>query len=165
MKHIVIAIAAALMLPASARSQEPNIAETKAWLESEGASFLYGVAHFAGGVTVQFNFADVALDNCVLSWTALEQTDEGKPEKTRISVPLKDVDTGGIEVRPGDEVFSDFVSVRTRKSVGPTISVKPADKPASTDSNAMMFVKADGQRVVNAVRRAALLCGAPASAF
>jgi hypothetical protein len=88
------------------------------------------------------------------------------PRSSSVSVPLKDLDVSSIKVdedkfmtdEPASEVF-----MRTREAAGATITSTtghPA-KALGIDVDS----KQDGERIANAIRHAATLCGAPASAF
>jgi hypothetical protein len=160
----------------------PTLAETAAWLETDGQALMHGGRiqldrRYSILSVSTYKYREVKVKDCTLSWTVdysfLLKT-PGKPDKKTnaswvVRIILKDLDTGGLAVQ-SDTRLSDepvyTVRIGTRAAVGATIVLREGEK-AEKKSAAFIYVhdQGDGQRLVNAIKRAAILCGAPAGPF
>jgi hypothetical protein len=140
----------------------PTLAETKHWIESEGPSIMRSTEVSRVGV-IESSVRDLLLDadQCVLSWTT--------NNNLKARIPLKDVDTGGFLVESNtflDSAPTFSLRIKTRASVGATMQGWYRGRQQLVDVlSANVKTQNDGERLANAIRRAAVLCGAPASAF
>jgi hypothetical protein len=141
-------------------SEGPSIAETKAWIESEGPAIMTSTEISRAGI-IKSSVTALKLDDCVLSWNA--------SNNLTARIPLKDVDTGGLLVDSStfmgsDPVFS--MRITTRASVGRTMTGWEYGRSALVDSlREHVRNREDGERLKKAIIHAAILCGAPASPF
>jgi hypothetical protein len=165
----------------------PTLADTKAWLESDGAAMLHSYRRrddrrFSMIEVTTDDASDVQLTDCVLSWKhttnfkilgAPPGVKNGFLSSAVYRVPLKDVDVAGVLVQSDssrrDKPVS-VVEIKTRAGAGATIAVEPVGKSAKKTEPARavqihVLNHDDGERVMKAVRRAAALCGAPTSPF
>ena len=148
----------------------PSLAETVQWLSREALPMLT-VTQIATDrsshmlVTSKWRISSLAVNDCVLSWTKRlsftissptgEQADPGKPFKE--TVPLKEVDVGGISVidLPPSQT-SDVPTPRVR------IPIRGQEGPAT---GLDVRNRGDGERVAKALKTAATLCGASTQPF
>lgn len=164
---IAMALAVALNGVIAVAGQEPTLEETKAWLESEGARDLVGASKL-GRSSSEVRLTEVKLDSCTLRYIV-----ESNGDRWRAAVPLKDLDIGSITLEPENDLYTLRVQLKTRVAAGETITWTPVTTTKRTDVNVIktdndfIFVMSSnhGDRVARAVRRAALLCGAPAPPF
>ena len=172
--------AMSLVLVLGCSDEGPSMAETKRWLETEAPAMLGAFESQLGDLilsTSDHSVANLALENCVLSWTSITKTkikvqtrEKNLDSKYTYRFPLRYLDLGGVRV---DQIQfmsdkpADVIRLPARSVAGATIiSVDSAGKE-SREKAAMLYVRSrdEGQRVVKAIRRAAQLCGAPANPF
>jgi hypothetical protein len=117
------------------------------------------------------------LVDCRLSWTLTGEIRIGKDTKGLTAVetiPLADVDMNGFEVKEAylasgntrtQPVFQ--VTVRTRRDAGETIlvSINGGANQFSASENIPAISREAGDRITNALRHAAKLCGSKPSVF
>jgi hypothetical protein len=187
---VLVSAPAAMPIPAVAQAGAraanvvpgPTMAETKSWLETEAPTFLrtggtkldkrYGI------LTVEHHGAtDVRLDSCALSWTSWstfelksQLGDKTDSSSRRTAVPLKDLDLNGFTVLTDSLLTSakQFVHMRTRAAVGKTITTSDNNgAPRNNEEIANLYVTGpdEAARIITAIKRGAILCGAPASPF
>jgi hypothetical protein len=141
-------------------AKEPTMAETKAWIEAEGPAIMQSVQISRAG-TFRSAVSDLVLHDCILSWNT--------SHNLHADVPLKDLDTGGLLVSSSTFMGSAptwSLRIKTRSSVGPTINGWDRSRQAMVDViSESVRNQEDGNRLAAAIRRAAILCGAPASPF
>jgi len=183
MKQIVLAAVATVSIIAvanaqnSAKPKPPTMAETVAWLTTDAAPLLTYTSGPKPGRpgSSRRSIRNLRIADCRMGWednNALNlNASTGQAEKTNTSVyrlALGDLDVGGIHVRPmapADYVIVEFGPRQSKPSIQYQIT-----SPAVQGSDSTRRVgfparsAADGQRVVEALKRAAVLCGAPASA-
>jgi len=161
---LFVLLAVGFVLDAQEAPREPTLAETKAWIESEGPAVLKTI-HLSSVGPIYSSVSDLVMIDCHLSWK--------NESKIIVNVPLKDLDVGGVILTPsalstaGDENL--MLRLKTRSSIGPTISKVDMGKKGKQDLVDTVVesvrTQGDGNRLVAAIRRAAILCGAPASPF
>ena len=190
----VAALFVTIALPLAARQDPPKLpdpgpgptmAETKAWLESDGVAFMSGATEliqFPGSsiLTVMTKEEqNLKLENCSLTWVGhitTKTTVPGKPDEidnsvTTYEMPMKDVDVAGVQVvprGPANDPSGFNVNVPIRAALGPTITYKSSrDNEPKKQAGAGFEVRteADGGRIAAAIKRAAILCGAPKGSF
>lgn len=157
----------------------PTMAQTKAWLESEGVR-LVSVRYYdptSTGSLSSFQGHGLELDGCTLAWnTADTLIVTGVFGKTLISdarliVPLARLDVGGVvaDERPASKTRSSgSYSVRMRVMADAGKAIRQVGERQSFESDrATMQVagREDAARLAKAIRRAAVLCGAAASPY
>ena len=148
-------------------AQEPTLAETTAWLEAEGPGLMQSTTIDRDLGAIKKSTTMLHLQSCTLSWTGTSSIGAGPVHQTAFKVPLKDLDTGGFVVMPA----GDRLQVKTRATVGSTMTGPPLGPPQPgwnglVDRVFVPVQNADAAgRLLNAIRRAAVLCGAPASVF
>jgi hypothetical protein len=174
----------------NASAQQPSMAETKSWLESEGQKSMRvtavktrDMAGLARADEKVQSVSDLKLDACALSWTeqADSKTTIGGKVLSEIrfrstnTVPLEDIQLSFSRVDV-DRAFGDApVYVVYMQTGRPTVSVlsgevagegqakgKPAPPKRYTERSAKILVNTldEAQRITDAVLRAAALCGA-----
>lgn len=159
----------------------PTLSQTKQWLEEEAMMFLHASGSLQIGQSVRstngWMTTDLRLTECKLKWKQHSWFDmSGRGPTSRDSsaywseVPLKDLEVRSVRVEDQKVVTAEpvqFIIVPTRQAVGETIKTWRDGKQPSSSGVANMFASSreNGQRVVNAIRRAAILCGAPNSPF
>jgi hypothetical protein len=161
-------------LHAQSAEKKPTLAETKAWLEQEAVPMLRAYGSRLGAFNVltseDHQVTRLQLDACRLAIadsSVHKVNDDVQVYRDTLLVPLKDLDVGSIEVKQF-QIMTDkpmtIITMHTRASIGKTIMAKPSGK---SDQVASMYVgdPQDGERIVTALKRAAILCGAPASPF
>ena len=182
MNQIVLAAVASVSIVAAANAQnstktkQPTMAETVAWLTTDASPLLTYTSPPKPGRpgSSRRSIRNLRIADCRMGWednNALNlNASTGQPEKTNTSVyraPLGDLDVAGIHVRPmpqADYVIVEFGPRQSKPSIQYQIT-----SPAVQGSDSTRRVgfparsAADGQRVVAALKRAAVLCGAPAS--
>jgi len=159
---VLVAAMTCAFSPVTFQAQEPSMVEIKAWLEQEAIGLLGGFL-LPGLENIPVSVTDLKLDNCVLGWT-MDAPRNSPP--VRISVPLKDLDINRLTVSGAGALSTDRVSIFLRASATTMITSAPTDGSATSMSVfSALHVRsvADGQRVANAIRRAATLCGAPST--
>jgi hypothetical protein len=139
----------------------PSIEETKAWIESEGPRIMDTTTHTRLG-EFKSSVSNLRFDtsSCRITWTM--------SNGLRASVPMADLDTGGLVVSAGTlfDAQTHTFTIKTRATVGPTIDGWYESKPKKVSEIAVDVVnQVDGDRLANAFKHAAILCGAPQSAF
>ena len=162
----------------------PTLSETKLWLETEGLPLLYAFSshldkQYLIGSSFLHRVSKITIDTCLLSFvtadTVIVNSQISKNTTTyewTYGIPLRDLDLGALTV--GDDRIEglmdeaeQFVRIKTRAAVGPTIHTKAKDGTRSVQSEARLFVhnREDGERVAKAIARAGKFCGAAASPF
>jgi hypothetical protein len=179
MKQIVLAAArSAIVAVANAQNstrKQPTMAETVAWLTTDAAPLLTYTSGPKPGRPgpSRRSIHDLRIVDCRMGWedsNALNlNASTGKAEKVNTSTyraPLGDLDVAGIHLRtfPQDKYVIVEFGPRQSKPAIPYRITSPA--PQSPDSTRRVGFAArsadDGKRVVAALKRAAVLCGAPA---
>lgn len=183
MKHIVLAVAATCSIIAtvgaqnSGNAKQPTLAETVSWLMTEAPPILtytQGPRPGRPGMSRRW-IHDLRIVDCRMGWEdshALNvNATTGKAEKVNASeyrVPLGDLDVAGIHLRtfaPDDYVIVEF-GPRSSKPGIPYRVTSPVPVQRSDTARFVGFAvrsSDDGKRVAAAIKRAAILCGAPAS--
>jgi hypothetical protein len=171
--------------PAPVIPPGPTVAETKAWLELEAVPILQldeSKTDRTVGIrtTRSYHASAVSYEACKLSITfksGIEFVDTSgriKPKATPatpnlIAMNMKDLDVGGVLVHAStDYSVEPTYSLRfgARLSLGPTVLVGPTGEQRKIQTHeAGVRNQEDGQRLANAVKRAGILCGAPAGPF
>ena len=152
------------------------MAETVAWLTTDAAPLLTytsGPKPGRPGLSRR-SIRDLRIVDCRMGWedsNALNlNASTGQAEKVNTStyrVPLGDLDVAGIHVRtfPQDKYVIVEFGPRQSKPAIPYRVTSPPTLQSSDSARRVGFpVRSadDGQRVVAALKRAAVLCGAPA---
>ena len=183
MNQIVLAAAATVSIVAGANAQiptktkQPTMAETVAWLTTDAAPLLTytrGPQPGRPGLSRR-SIHDLRIVDCRMGWedsNALNlNASTGQAEKVNTStyrVPLGDLDVAGIHLRtfPQDKYVIVEFGPRQSKPAIPYRVTSPPTLQSSDSARRVGFAARsadDGQRVVAALKRAAVLCGAPAS--
>lgn len=167
----------------AAAAQAPSMAETKRWVEVEGRQMLNALSTHTNGaelVTSRYRPVDLRFDGCNLVASFVDTTiarSVGAPWDTvsqlfAFRVPLAKVDVGALISRDAGEVSSDRVplqhvvlKLRTDEVVDMEASLNGVPAKGNRVASLVVRSKEDGDRLANALRRAATLCGAPASPF
>jgi hypothetical protein len=145
--------------------------ETVTWLTTEAPPmFIVDVPVRSGGITQTYrDVHGLTIADCRMSWAdSLAMLALGREIHTAGSSHLAllgDLDYGGIHVQPGiDNSWLIQIGPRLDK---PPIQVTTAKGKIDTIRTAILPARNenDGKRVVEALKRAAVLCGAPVSAF
>lgn len=172
--------------PSSVVPPGPSMTETAAWLQSEAPALMRS---FSTHLDPKYHIlsstvnaaSDVHLSNCVLEFAMTDTfriETPSSPAKTQVSsyhtaIPLKEIEVGGVAV---EDLFlemlmtepTQILRIRLRAtSKGPQITQwrDGEDKKSMTVTTIDVHNRADGERVGAAIKRAAVLCGAPASPF
>ena len=182
MKQIVLAAVATFSIVAGADAQnatktkQPTMAETVAWLTTDAAPLLTYTSGPKPGRPgpSRRSIHGLRIANCQMGWedrNALNiNASTGQPEKVNITTyqaPLGDLDVAGIHVTTvaqADYVIVEF-GPRQSKPAIPYRVTSPPVMQRSDSTRRLGFAArtaADGARVVEALKRAAVLCGAPA---
>jgi hypothetical protein len=156
--------------PSDSAATGPSLGETIAWLSKDALPMLTLTEIGSDRanrmlVTTKHKVSSLTVNDCVLNWTtrisftisspAGETADPGKPFTQ--TVPLKAVDVGGISVvemppsQRSDEP-TQRIRIPTRGKEGPPDGIDVRNR-------------VDGERVVKALKRAAILCGAESQPF
>jgi hypothetical protein len=182
---LFIPVISASVWSMSVHAQEPTMSQVKTWLETESPRLLqsqhtkldrrYNIL----SVSERKN-SNIKVEQCILSIKTTEsfkiisslRNQESKSEWTSY-IPLKDLDVGSITVRKVEfDSFSDspmqLLELKTLASIGKTIIQKNPERiepSASAGWSSFVMNEHDGLRVAKAIKRAAILCGAPESPF
>jgi len=168
----------------SSPPEGPSLKETADWISTDLPSLARYVditvdnnSRFRTRMESVIAIEKAALVDCRLSLTL---TTEHRIDKTRKGltaveiIPLAGVDMSGFEVKEAPLADGDTreqsvfqVTVRTRKDAGETILVSVNGGPNQSGSSVTVPVisREAGDRITNALRHAAKLCGAKASVF
>jgi hypothetical protein len=185
MKQIVLAAAATVSIITvanaqnSAKTKQPTMAETVAWLTIEAVPLLTYTSGPKPGRPgpSRRSIHDLRIADCRMGWedsNALNlNASTGQPEKVNTTVyraPLGDLDVAGIHVTTiaqANYVIVEFGPRQSRPAI-PYRITSPAPMQSSDSTRRLGFPARsadDGSRVVAALKRAAVLCGAPAAPF
>jgi hypothetical protein len=150
-----------------------TMAETKAWLESDGTSLAISSSDTSLTNVRMISYttsAVLTLDDCRLT---ISMTDNSgvSGSRTTMVVPLKEVNTGGVGVVARPEGYHDFIYVLGKYFV--TIPARAPDSYPFLNISGRGELRSSlatipardteaGSLLASAVRRAAELCGAPA---
>ncbi len=178
-----IIVSAASTSPIAQRGDaSPTLGETKAWLEIESVPMMHatdlGDGNIQATITAKYSVTSLKLDDCKLVFVVKSEITNkflGRPDTirsidTQFTVPLKDVDTGGV-VPDATAMFGpeplDEVRIPLRADRGKTIQTTRRDGPPGLSNSTVIFVrnKVDATRIATAIRRAAVLCGSATSVF
>lgn len=170
--------------PANTIPPGPTMAETKAWLESEALPMVGGseITQDRSGTVTRMSdkLANLSVQDCRLAFDmdtmfSIGSASYQRPPVTgtyHIIVPLKDLDIAGVKTAAaapaarGDVTYP-RLRIKTRAAAGKTIKTTGGSKGEEASDGISFFVRNDddGERVAKAIRRAAILCGAPPSPF
>src|SRR5436190_20641699 len=151
MRSVFIAATLFAVTITTTAQREPTLAETAAWLESDARPLLV----LPDNPVKQ---SELHLRDCVLSWTITIQ------RPSHVTVPLKDLDPRAIVVARDSGMWA--VGLHARHETGQPIQyTRGTGRKTAADISLYVRNADDRQRVANALQRAAVLCGAPVSAF
>jgi hypothetical protein len=186
--RIVVGVFVSLAIGATAFAQNtPTLAETKTWLENDGAAMMGHNAQWSKDIRVpgqgriissqmyssdKFTISEVSLESCVLSWSETHEhsSDNGawNPVVRKTVVPLKDFKKAVVtkSYRTSNEpVFLVWIGTnqKTIQRSGPN-PVLPTDGYGTLVQLAVSS-EDGGKRIVNAIQHAVELCAAQKSPF
>lgn len=176
MTKLLVGVLLSLVLVTAVGAQAPagpTMAETKAWLEMDAVTFLD--TQLAPQAEDRYRVTALTFEACVLSWTEVQRLGDALTTWD-VQLPMKDVAVGTVAVARLPSGLR-FVQIRTTPAAGPVVRTRDRivggggrsdGRDVTTPSDVTsLFVRdeASGLRVVAAIQRAAVLCGATASAF
>jgi hypothetical protein len=169
---------------AAAGAGEPTLAATGHWLSTDGVRLLVSRREkFIAGRDNDLNVRlvlEIGVRDCHLIWTDLDSVRTRHTfgtskffTRSTYDAPLNELDVGGVTTNMYGDDTTFTVRLPTRSSAGKPIRVvsSPLERGDTTtvyqQNVATLPVdnQHDGERVANAIKRAAVLCGAPASPF
>jgi hypothetical protein len=161
---IALVLTACGTLGAQTNGEAPTLEQTVAWLSKDAAPILRSETPRS---TITLRYIDaLTVENCRMTWLDSHVL-LGATSSNRLTLPLADLDLGGVHVR----TFPDTSSI---VEFGPRVARPPVwiavGQPAERRDTMRVVAfpvrnVSDGQRVVNAIKRAGLLCGASPSPF
>lgn len=174
-----------LALTLQGQPDDSTLAETKAWVESELPVVLSGTEILSLGsdppmiVTTNYRAANPKLESCSLSWSVrfdvvarsvTTSTQSSGTGNEIVVLPLKEIDTDGLNVESAKvgptEKPMHHLSLRTKEGARQRIRRLDAIRgTVRSVAGLSVFVRGqtEGERFANVIRRAAVLCDAPAS--
>src|SRR5262249_34090626 len=147
------------LIAGCAKNNGPTLAETAAWLETDGQALMHGGRtqldrRYSILTESTSKYREVKVKDCTLSWAedySFSLTAPGQPEKKEntssvVHIALKDLDTGGLAVQ-SDTFMSDrpvyTVFIGTRAAVGATI-VRNGEEGSKKYATASIYVRNQG---------------------
>jgi hypothetical protein len=182
MKQIVLAAAATVSIIAvadaqnSTKTKQPTMAETVAWLTTDAAPLLTYTSGPKPGRPGRSrrSIHNLRIADCRMGWedsNALNlNASTGQAERVNTATyraPLGDLDVAGIHVRtfaPEDYVIVEFGPRQSKPAIPYRVTSPPALQGSDSTRRVGFAARSadDGKRVVAALKRAVVLCGAPA---
>jgi hypothetical protein len=185
MTFIRITLVLLVLLSAQgAGAQEPTLAETTRWLEVDGKALMKATGskldrRYNILTVIEHEVIDLKLEECNLHVVSRWHSEVTSPvggqvddKRLHMVVPMKSVDIGGftiVDLTVLSETPVQLVSMRLQSSEGAAVRswTEGREGEESMSDGGQIFVRGrpEGERIINALRRAAVLCGAPRAVF
>ena len=163
-KAIWTGVVAMMLVPSAAMAQAPTMAQTKAWFETDGAKLLGSSKESLRVGRVEVTYSNLTLQNCTLSYTHGSKEEKGyfagRLETQQHKMFLKAVNLSSLSIIPATNEVGVAVRIEADGQY-----VAGSESGPKKEFRFITTFADDADRILKAVKRAAVLCGAKGSAF